>query len=225
MFQIIKATCVALAIVSPQVAGAGQISVGGHAEVAVIPDMARITLGVNQTAPTAAEAMDQTSDAVAAVLQELADAGIAPADVITSQLQLYPQQTYDQATQTSRVTGYQASNTVVVTVYDLDALGGILDAVVKSGANEMRGLQFDVEDRSPHLDRARRAAVVDAIAKATLFADAAGVALGPLVSLSETSQRSEPLMMESMARQSSDVPIAVGEMAISANVSMVYETK
>ena len=223
MLDLTKIGFLAIALTFPQLAQAGEIAVVGEAEVAVAPDLARITLGVSQVAPSAQDAMSQTSIAVADVLAALSDAGIPTGDVMTSQLQLYPQQTYDQATQRSVVTGYQASNTVIVTVQDLTALGGILDAVVRSGANEMRGLQFDVSDRRPHLNEARRLAVADGREKAALYAAAAGVALGPLQSLSETGQMAAPMMMESMARQSGDVPIAIGEMTISASISMSYE--
>ena len=73
------------------------------------------------------------------------------------------------------------------------------------------------------MEEARRKAVADGQAKAAVLADAAGVVLGPLQSLSEHGGggRPQPVMMEMAARDAS-IPIAAGEASLSASVSMVY---
>lgn len=106
---------------------------------------------------------------------------------------------------------------------DLSALGSVLDAVIADGANSFQGLNFGLQDPEPTLDEARRRAVADGLRKAALYAAAAGVRLGPLTSLSEAgSNQPRPEMMQA-ARMSSDaVPVAPGEVTVSASVTMVF---
>ncbi|MBS1303903.1 SIMPL domain-containing protein [Loktanella sp. SALINAS62] len=201
-----------------------RITVQGTGEVAAAPDLARINIGVTHQAETAADAMAAMSADMEQVLSTLSDAGIARTDIQTSGLRLDVIQNYDQASGTSGVTGYRASNDVSVTVNDLDRIGDVLDAVVQSGANQMNGLSFDVGDRETLLNDARRAAVADAMNKAQLYADAAAVPLGSLVSLSETNVSDGPIPMMRMAMdEASAVPVAPGQITISASVTMSWD--
>ena len=201
-----------------------QISVTGEGRVAVAPDMAHITLGVIQEAKTAAAAMDAMSIAMEAVMAQVTDAGIDPKDVQTGSLRL--DQRYENYGNGQReIIGYAAHADIQVRVFDLDTLGAVLDAAVRDGANQMNGLRFDVANSAPYLTQARQAAVADARAKADVYAAAAGVELGDLQRISEggSSNRPSPMMAEAsfdMATRS--VPIAAGELTISASVSMVW---
>ncbi len=201
-----------------------QISVTGQGQIAVAPDMAHITLGVVEEARTAAAAMEAMSTAMDAVMDRLTAAGIDPKDVQTGSLRL--DQRYEHYDNNRReVIGYTAYADVKLRVFDLDLLGRVLDAAVRDGANQMNGLRFDVADRAPYLTQARQSAVADARAKAEVYADAAGVGLGDLQVMSEggSSHRPSPMMAEAsfdMAARS--VPIAAGELTISASVSMVW---
>lgn len=201
-----------------------QITVTGEGAVSVTPDMARITLGVVQQAQTAAEAMDAMNEAMGGVLSKLAEAGVDPKQIQTGNLRL--DQTYEHSSiGTATPSGYAAYADVQIQVYQLDKLGAILDAAVRDGANQMSGLQFDVADRAPVMKSARQAAVADARAKADVYAEAAGVTLGPILLMSETGGTSGPMpMMVEMAFDSGarSVPISAGEMTIAANITMVW---
>lgn len=203
----------------------GQITVTGEGRVFAVPDMAVITMGASAEAETAKGAMDQTSDITAAILDRLTDAQVDLRDIQTSDLSLSPLWS-NRASSDSRpqIDGYQASNRVTVRVRDLDALGDILDAVLSDGANQLGGLQFTVSDPAPLLNDARVRAVADARARAALLADAAGVDLGALISLSEGGAHAPQPMMMSMARASDEgIPTAQGETELRADVTLVYE--
>ena len=197
------------------------ITVTGRGEVAAAPDMATITLGVTSQAKTAGEAMDETSAAVAAILKALEAAGIAPRDMQTSDLSLDPVWSSRASNGAApRIEGFTARNTLRVRVRDLDRLGGVLDDVLEVGANTFRGLSFGLQEPGPLTDQARTAAVADAQRKAALIAGAAGVTLGPVLSISESGGVSpQPVMMEA-ARAA--VPVAAGEVSLSATVTMVF---
>ncbi len=202
---------------------AARMSVTGEGAVDSAPDMATITLGVQNEAETAREAMDLTSAAVAAILEQLAADGLAPRDMQTRDLSLSPLWSNSARSlerEEPRIVGFQASNNVVVRVRDLDALGGILDRVIENGANTFNGLGFGLQDPVPALDEARRAAVAEAKRKAELYAEAAGLTLGQVLSLEEVGG-SDPIPMARMAMAES-VPVAQGEVTTTARVTMVF---
>lgn len=216
--------CLLLALGSPAFAqDVPAITVSGTGEVAVAPDMVTISIGVTHEAKTARAAMDAFNTDVAAVLARLDVAGVAPADMQTSGLSLRPVQNYNSGNGSPRITGYIASTTVTTVVRDLNDLPGLLDQLVSTGATDLGGLRFGVADRAPHLAEARRAAVADAREKAETFAGAAGLTLGPVLAIHDAgAAMPQPQMeMRSMAADSG-VPIAAGEITISANVTMRY---
>ena len=127
----------------------------------------------------------------------LKKAGIAAKDIQTSGLNLSPQYVYEQ-NQPPRLTGYQASNQVTVTVHDLTKLGAAVDATVNAGANQVNGISFGLNDPTAAENAAREDAVKALQAKADLYAKATGYRIGRLVSLSEgggyTPQPPMPMM-------------------------------
>lgn len=215
----------ALCLAFPAVADeAGQITVTGEGRVEAAPDMATITVGVSTSADTAGAALSTNSKAVAAVLAQLQDAGIAPRDMQTSGLSLGPQYDHSASSGQAAITGYAASNIVTVRVRALERLGGVLDDLVGAGANQFHGLGFGLQDPQPAADEARRRAVGEARRKAQLYAEAAGVTLGRVISITEQTVHDGPgpVLMRSAAAESA-VPIAEGELAMTAQVNVVYE--
>jgi uncharacterized protein YggE len=117
--------------------------------------------------------------------------------------------------------GYQAENGLVVQLRTLPQLGQVLDAVVDLGANRLQGISFGLQDSQQAQDQARRAAVADAQRKAALYADAAGLRLGDLRSLSEGAVQAQMPMMAMRAAEMA-MPVAGGTISLSAEVSLVY---
>lgn len=201
-----------------------QIAVSGTGNVETAPDMAVIRIGVTHQDEVAEEAMQQTSDALAAMLERLAGLGVEARDVQTSGLSLGPvwRDRPDQQGQPVPW-GFEASNIVTVRLRDMDNVGTVLDALVTDGANRLDGISFGLQETEAALDEARRKAVEDARRKAALYAEAAGVSLGAVVSLTETGGgQPRPMMMEMAAMRADSVPVAGGEIGISASVQMVF---
>ena len=200
------------------------ITVNGESVVSQAPDMATISLGVSERAPSASEAMANTSEKVRGILAKLDTLQVAGLDRQTSGLYLrpvYDEQSRDGSTSV-QVVGYEAGNTVRVTVRDLTKLGLLLDAVVAAGANDFNGLQFGIRDNSQSLLEARKNAVDDAIAKATQLASAAGVKLGDVISMSESSQGFRPMEMRMSQMKSMDTPIETGEVDVRVQVTVHF---
>lgn len=215
-----------LVATAPAIADERRITVTGEGQVAVAPDMARIVIGVSEEAPTAAEALGRMSRSGESILAELATAGIAERDIQTSGLTLRPVHDYRGDGEAARITGFAAETRFVVRVRDLSGLGGILDRVVRSGgANRLEQVAFGLSDEGAARDAARRDAVAEAQAKAALFAEAAGVGLGPLISLNETVSGGGPVPMVEMRMMdaaSGSVPLAGGEVTLEAQLTMVF---
>lgn len=202
---------------------AGRLTVSGRGTAEAVPDMATLTLGVTHEAETADRAMDKVSADLFGVLERLRAAGIAERDLQTRGLTLSPVWTNYDAGRQREITGFAASNLLTVRVREMDRLGAVLNEVVGAGANSFRGLSFGLQDPAPAMAAARRAAVADAMAKAALYAEAAGVTLGPVLSLEEGSANTpRPLMARAMNEASDAVPVAPGEVSLSASVSMVF---
>lgn len=226
---MIRSLCMAAAVLSFASATYADddrvITTTGQGSVEAVPDMASIDIGVTHEAPTAGEALRLTSEGVGAVISRLEDAGIAPRDMQTQGLSLMPVwNRQNSGTETTpQITGFVARNALKVRVRVLDDLGQILDRLVSDGANTFNGLQFSVQDPTDSIARARTEAVADAMAKAEQLAAAAGVTLGPVQSISEMGGAPRPVMMEmASARMASDVPVAAGEVSLSARVTMVF---
>ena len=201
------------------------ITVSGDAEIASKPDQARLSAGVVTQAETAASALNANSTAMNRVFAALRMAGIPENRMQTSNFSVQPQYApYRQENpEPQRIIGYQVSNNVTVTVDDLTKVGPTLDALVRSGANQLGGIQFMVADPKPLAERARTLAVGDGAAKARTLATAAGVTLGPLMSIQET-MVGRPIPVFAMARAvaAEATPIAEGEERVGVTVTMVY---
>jgi uncharacterized protein YggE len=203
--------------------GAGIITVTGEGMVSAAPDMASVSLGVTTLAETAADAMSQNNAAMQAVMDRLAAAGIEPRDLQTSNLQLQPNWVQEDPMKTPEIRGYTASNMLTARVRDLAILGGVVDAAVKDGANTLNGLSFEQANPKPAQSQARQSAIKDATAKATELVTAAGASLGKILSISENGGYVSPMPMLKAAMDEASVPIAGGEIGISAQVTVVFE--
>lgn len=202
------------------------ITVTGEGMIQAAPDMATVNLGVTTEGDTAKAALDANSAALAAVLDRMKAGGIAAKDIQTSGLSINPRYDYNRTSASGQnlITGYIATNGVTVQVLKLADLGAVLDAAVTDGANTLNGVSFGLIDPQPQTDAARKAAVVDAQRKARLYAEAAGVKLGRVLSISEQGGYSPPAPMVAGARmdKAMAVPVEAGQLGVGASVTIVY---
>lgn len=212
----------------------GVISLTGTGEITGKPDMAIVMSGVVTTGKTAREALNANTEAMSRIFEVLQAAKIELSDIQTSNFNVRPQYVYSDRRDENgyqfppRISGYQVANTLSVQVRDLDNLGTLLDNAVSVGSNQINSISFAVSDTAPLLSDARRAAMADAVAKAELYTDAAGVSLGKILSISETGAifTPPPQQMEMAARMQMDtssVPVAAGELSFSKNITVVWE--
>lgn len=202
------------------------LSVAAQAEARRAPDIATISAGVVTQAADANAALRQNADQMAKVVAAIRAAGVAERDVQTAGVNLNPQYRYAE-NQPPAITGYQATNTVNVTVRDIAKLGRILDALVATGANQVNGPSFDIDKKEPLYDEARRAALEQARRRADMYAAALGLRVRRIVSIDETGGAAipRPMPMLAMAKMARDeaTPISPGENILSVNLNVVFE--
>ena len=203
------------------------LNLSAYGEVKTAPDMATISFGVVTDAQTAADAMSANATRMNQVMAALRRAGIEARDVQTSGLNLSAQYDYVQ-NEPPRLRGYQASNRVTVIINDLDAVGTTADAVVAAGVNQIDGIGFGLKDPTAAENQARRIAVRNLQAKAALYADALGVRLGGIRSLSEGGGYSpQPPVMFARAEMAMDsggsTPVAAGQLTVRIDITGVYD--
>lgn len=188
------------------------------------PDIAMISAGVVTQASKAGDAMAANAKAMTATIAALKRAGVADRDIQTQSINLQPQYRYGD-NQPPVLTGYQANNRVSVRIRDMAGAGGVIDALVSAGANQIEGPTLSVEHPEAALDEARAKALASARARAELYAKAAGLTVRRIVRISE-SEESRPIVrpMAMMAVKRADsTPVEAGEQELSVNVSVVFE--
>ncbi|RPJ52139.1 MAG: DUF541 domain-containing protein [Chloroflexi bacterium] len=200
------------------------ISVNGVGQVTLAPDVAYVSIGVHSQSDNVSEALSQNNQKAQAVAGALRELGIDPKDVQTSGFNVVPQQEFGpQGEQLGIV--YSVDNTVYVTVRDLQILGQLLDVVVRSGANSINGIAFDVLDKSKGLAEARQLAVESAQSQAAEMAQYAGVTLGELQTMNVyTSSPPTPIFegKGGVGMDAAQVPISAGQVILRVEVGAVY---
>ncbi|MET1231950.1 MAG: SIMPL domain-containing protein [Candidatus Limnocylindrales bacterium] len=197
------------------------ITVAGLGSAPIQPDRAEIGLGANASADTAAEARDTVAAAMTAILAAVRGLGVRT--LRTSNLSVAPR--YDHRGETTHIVGYEATNAVTATIEDLETLGAVVDAAIAAGATSLDGPRFFAADPSEAIATARRLAVEDAAGRATTLAEAAGLQVIGIVSISEGSDRPIPIPRAARMMALADAmpsPIEVGADEVRVEVEVVY---
>jgi len=202
------------------------LDVSADGEAHAQPDMASVSLGVTDQAPTAGAAFAANAAAMGRVIAAVKAQGIAERDIQTSNLSLEPQYAYDNG-QAPRLTGYQAADTVTVTVRDLAKVGPLADAATAAGATNVGPISFGLVSSVPAENMARLAAVKALEDKVAMLADAAGYHIRRLVTLSESSASEapppRPFMAVARMAAAPATPVETGELTVRVTVTGEFE--
>lgn len=201
------------------------ITTRGAASVSAKPDMARITLSVvtqEWVAKTATESNAVTMDKVFSAVKAC---GVSEEDISTQGFNIHRQDTYSNGR--SYPGRYRVSNSLCVSIRNIDMASAVIDAAVAAGANEMSSLSFSLSDKSALLRQARTMAMQNAQDTAALLAGASGCKLGEVLDIKEGgaaapafSARANSAMM--MADSAASTPISAGQISVEAEVTVTY---
>lgn len=199
------------------------ITVSASGKVSVVPDVARIYLGVTIARPTVKAARDAGAKSMTDIIAAIKGLGVADADIQTTNLSLNPQ--YGNGS-TPKIVGYQISEQILITVRDLDKAGDVVDAAAAKGATDVNGISFELADPVKAQNEARAAAVSAARVSAQAMASAGNVTLGDVLSITDATPISIPYhgydAIRGAAIPDSATPVQPGTQDLSATVTVIF---
>ena len=198
------------------------ITVSAQGSVSVKPDVAFVTVGVQQTNLQADKAQSQANTITAAAIARVKALGIPARDIQTQSIALNPQ--YDQS---GVLTGFQASDTLSITVEQLSKAGSVIDAGVAAGANQNVSVSFGLKDDSQAVSDALHAAIAAGQKKAIAVAAELGLSLaGAKIQVVENSaQVPSPVQYSvapGVARNAAPTPVEAGSLVVQDSVTLTY---
>jgi uncharacterized protein YggE len=207
-----------------------RVMIVGDSIVQAQPDTAILTIAVvtqNRSAITAQQENAAKSDEVVRVLKTVSGTG---AEVKTSGYSLQPQRVYKEG-QPPTISGYEARNTVTVTMSDLTKVGSVIDAAAQACSNDVSGIAFTLRQDRPARDRALGEATREAMSKAQVIAQALGGRVARIVEVQEEGFQQRPpvpvYQTENFlaAKSAAATPIEVGSLEISSRVQVIAEVE
>lgn len=204
--------------------------VEGQGKVTVVPDIAKLSLGIDASGASLAEVQNGVNQKSKALVDTLKKLGVEEKDIKTTAYNVFPEYNYE--SRPPRIMGYRVSLTYEVEVKDFDKINEVVVAATGAGANIVGNISFEVNDetRNKKLNEAREMAVKEAREKAQGLARAAGVSLGKILNISEfpSFQLPGPIpLREGVGGE----PVAVepeitpGETELSVTVSLSFEIR
>jgi uncharacterized protein YggE len=204
------------------------ISISGKGTVKSAPDMVTVSAGVESQAVTAAEALAKNTAAMTRVVEALKAQGIDAKDIQTTTFSVSPRYEDHDDSRPARIVGYSVFNSVFVTMHDIGKLGSVLDQLVSAGSNSIGGISFSIDKPEQLENEARKLAMAAAIAKAKLYAEAAGAELGPVQTITEQGgyvPYSYPIAAHIDAAAAKPVPVEPGTQSLNIDVQVTWELK
>lgn len=214
--------CAALA----EEAGAQAMTVYGSGVVSVLADQATVVLGVEEKADDVLEAQDAVNEKINAIYDALIEYGVEPKNIGTDRIYISADYSYPLDIQV--LDGYTASNTLEVQTTDIDSVGKIIDIAFEAGANELNSVNFSASNTEEAKQQALTLAVQNAMSKAQTMADAAGVGIGPVLSIEEEQSSGYAvagaayLNMREEAADSGSTLVQASTIQVSASVIMEF---
>lgn len=194
----------------------GGIIVLGTGSANVTPDRASFAFGTVSQARTASAALAASSQAATRVVNAMRQAGVARADIQTSEVSLYPRMNENG----EEIVGYTATNTVTANIRRIADAGDVIDAAVGAGANQVYGPNLLSSDQNAAYRNALKAAVAEARTKAATLASAAGKTLGQITAISEGGAGPQPLPVT--GAKDAATQIEPGTQRVEATVSVTF---
>ena len=203
------------------------LTVNGAGTVHVAPDEASVRLGITRQEPTAQAAQQETNRVANQILTAITELGIEQDRIQTSELRLTPVYAPRKpaSQEEPRIVAYRASNVVSVRLDELSRVGPVIDAGLKSGANQLQGVRFGLRDDTKAREQALKEAVNEARRKANAIAEALNVRLLEVLQVNEAGISIRPVVVsEARMMRAADTatPVSPGQVTVNGSVSIRY---
>lgn len=207
------------------------LTVNGRAELEKAADQLHLSLGVLTEGKEAQETVRENSRTMQRVIEAIERLGLSEDEYETRRFNISPR--YDHRRQQAtggmpEIIGYRVENSLLIKTTKLELVGRLIEVGTQAGANSIAGLSFGLADARQHRAEAIAEAVKNASADATALAEAAGVRLVRILSISLDGAASPPIplrgeRMMMAAAMEGGTPIQPGDVTVHANVTIVYE--
>ncbi|MEP7152662.1 MAG: SIMPL domain-containing protein [Nitrospira sp.] len=210
------------------------LTVTGTGNLAIAPDMAYVTFGMQTVAKSLADAQRHNSNVMQKVIDRLSELHVDKARIQTSSFSVSPQfkpppkRNGDAPPVTPEIIGYMVSNQVTVEVFNPEKIGAVIEQTMAAGANHFQGVQWALKDEQQAKLGAMKQAVITAREKAVTLSDSLKLKLLRLINVNEGGHMVRPMSHTSRSMMAMDTgggepPIFGGEMKVEATVTLVYE--
>lgn len=206
------------------------VAVSGQGEVAVLPDRARVRMGVTQVSPDLLAAETKVNTVVRAFLTEARALGLKDEHVNTTGVSIQPEYVWDEKERNNRLVGYRVSRDIEALITDLGKLGDVMLRATKVGVNQVQPPQLESSKAREVQQQALVKAAQDAQARAKLLAETLGMKLGAVHSISAHEAGPQPPMPKMMMAARADagggnaeMGMNAGELRYSASVNAEFE--
>lgn len=198
----------------------GQLSVNGVGEIKIKANLALLTLGVTTSNPDIQIAQVENSNTVNAIIISLNDYGILKEDINPYDVSI--DKNIDN--KTNEVSNYEITTTLRIKITNLENLGEIYSLAIENGANSNINVSFSVTDIEPFYKDALLIAVQNAIDKGALLAKNLSVKLKPLPESIYEDSISIYSLSQSDIGYSNSPYLPSGDLLVTAQVSVVFNT-
>ncbi|NMO00153.1 SIMPL domain-containing protein [Gordonia sp. TBRC 11910] len=209
---------------------ARSITVIGSGKVTGTPDTLKADVGIEAEGADVTSALNQASAKVKKVTDAVVAAGVERKDIQTQTVSLNPQYSSPLPGGTSQISGYQATNSLRITIRDLTKASTILAAAPTAGGDNTRisNVSFSIDDDSDLMRQAREAAFNDARSRAGQYADLAGDSLGKVLTITEATTGQDQAAKTPGTFSRADVaaapiPVEPGQQTLTFTVTVKYQ--
>jgi uncharacterized protein YggE len=207
------------------IVSAHTLTVSATGRVSVMPDVCYATVGVMTQDKEMTTAQQNNKDIMNTLFDALKASGLTDEDLRTTNYSAYPM--YDYRDGKDVITGYQVTNTVEMTIKDIDSVGEFLDIAAENGANTSFSIRFSLLEEDEYYNEALKEAMEKARQKADAIAEAGGYEIIGSQSITEGGSDHYYPMIEYAADRADDsggaTPITTSELDVNASVTVVYE--
>lgn len=240
VFLLVEIMSVAGGIGRSGIPATDTITVQGEGQATAAPDVARVSFTVEHTSATVADAQAATTKQANDAIEYVKGQDVAEKDIKTLSYNISPQYSYPNPCPpgaicpayigSPKITGYQVSQTIQVTMRDLSAVGELIGGLGKLGVQNLYGPSFALDDATSGYSAARADAISKAKAQAKVLASQLGVRLGKIVNFSESSGGYAYPMAYGRGGGEADSKVMTpeipsGENTYNASVSITYEIR
>lgn len=203
---------------------ASTITVTGEAKSEEPTQIARFSVGVNAQGDTKESVTNEVNTKMADVIQKIKDFGIPDEDIRTQNISVYENQGLEiQTFPPQKTSPWTANNSVSIVLRDITKASALSDLLNQTGANQVSGPSFSLDDTSAAEAQLLRDAIDDAKEKATKVAESSGRRLGKIITVTEGAGSSPVFALDSAVRSSAPTPVEPGTQTVSKSVTVIFE--